>query len=173
MFDRILLALDDSPAGEVAALFCAALAREEGAAVHVLHVNERLVGGKGVTLRSRQEAIDLVDDAVRQLADAGVRAGGSVCVSSYRHVPQRIVATAHERSSDAIVLGSTRARRLGRLFSAQVRERTTRLTALPVLTAPSPLRVTSPRSVTNWTDGMGESLGTVPRSPAGRNPEMG
>jgi nucleotide-binding universal stress UspA family protein len=115
MFDRLLLALDDTPAGEVAALFCAALAGRSGASVHVLHVNERLVGGNGVTLRSRQESVDLVEAAVREFAEGGVRASGSVCVSTYRTVPQRIVATALERSADAIVLGSTRNRhRLGR-----------------------------------------------------------
>ena len=119
MFDRILLALDDSPAGEVATVFATALARRTGATVHVLHVNERLVGGGGLTLRSRQEATDLVSLAVRQLAEAGVRAGGSVSVSSYRAVPARIVAAAYERSADAIVLGSNRNRRLARLFSTQ------------------------------------------------------
>ena len=156
MFDRLLLALDDSPAGEVATLFAAALARRTGATVHVLHVNERLVGGNGVTLRTSRESTDLVRAAVGQLAHAGVRAGGSVCVSSYRNVPERIVSAALERSADAIVLGSTRNRRLGRLFSPQVRERTTRLTALPVLTAPSPLKVTSPAEVADWTDGLGQ-----------------
>jgi nucleotide-binding universal stress UspA family protein len=161
MFDRLLLALDDSPAGEVATLFAAALARRTGATVHVLHVNERLVGGNGVTLRSARESTDLVTAAVGQLADAGVRAGGSVCVSSYRNVPERIVSTALGRSADAIVLGSTRNRRLGRLFSPQVRERTTRLTALPVLTAPSPLKVTSPAGVADWTDGLGQVLDSL------------
>ena len=92
MFDRLLLALDDSPAGEVATLFAAALARRTDATVHVLHVNERLVGGNGVTLRSRDDATALVSAAVEQLAEAGVRAGGSVRVSSYRGVPSRIVA---------------------------------------------------------------------------------
>jgi nucleotide-binding universal stress UspA family protein len=158
MFDRLLLALDDSPAGEFATLFCVALANRTGATVHVLHVNERLVGGNGVTLRSRQESTDLVETAMRQLAEGGVRADGSVCVSSYRGVPKQIVAAALERSADAVVLGSTRNRRLGRLFSAQVRERTTRLTALPVLTAPSPLRVTSPSGAAEWTDGLGQAV---------------
>jgi nucleotide-binding universal stress UspA family protein len=158
MFDRLLLALDDSPAGDVATLFCAALARRSDAAVHVLHVNERLVGGNGVTLRTRQESTDLVEAAVRQLAESGVRASGSVCVSTYRAVPQRIVGTALERSADAIVLGSTRSRRLGRLFSARVRERTTRLTALPVLTAPSPLRITGPSEGVEWTGGLGQAV---------------
>jgi nucleotide-binding universal stress UspA family protein len=161
MFDRLLLALDDSPAGEVAVLFAAAVARRTGANVHVLHVNEHLVGGNGVTLRSGQESSDLVSDAVRQLARAGVRAAGSVRVSSYRNVPEQIVRTALERSADAIVLGSTRNRRLGRLFSAQVRERTTRLTALPVLTAPAPLKVTSPDEVAEWSDRLGPALDSL------------
>jgi nucleotide-binding universal stress UspA family protein len=143
MFDRILLALDDSPAGEVAVLFAGALAQRCDASVHVVHVNERILGGSGVTYRSRQEATDLVRVAVRQLADSRVSSGGSVCVAPYRGVPARIVAAAHDSGADAIVLGSTRNRRLGRLLAAQVRERTTRLTSLPVLTAPSPLKVTS------------------------------
>jgi nucleotide-binding universal stress UspA family protein len=164
MFDRLLLALDDSPAGEIATLFAAAVARRTGAAVHVLHVNEHLVGGNGVTLRSRQESIDLVTGAVRQLTEAGARAGGSVCVSSYRGVPHCIVTTALERSAGAIVLGSTRKRRLRRLFSGQVRERTTRLTALPVLTAPAPLKVTSPTGVADWSDGLDQALDSLLRS---------
>lgn len=161
MFDRLLLALDDSPAGEVATFFASALARRTGASVHVLHVNERLVGGNGVTLRSSRESTALVSSAVRQLAETGVRAGGSVRVSSYRGVAQQIVTAAQQRSADAIVLGSTRNRRLGRLFSGQVRERTTRLTPLPVLTAPAPLKVTSPAEMAEWSDGLGRALDSL------------
>ena len=126
--------------------------------MHVLHVNERLVGGNGVTLRSRREASDLVTDAVQQLAAAGVHAGGSVRVSSYRDVPARIVTCAHERGADAIVLGSHRHRRLRRLFAGQVRERTTRPTSLPVLTAPSPLRVTSAAGAGEGLPGLDQAL---------------
>lgn len=143
MFNRILLALDDSPAGEVALLFAGALATRTDASVHVFHVNERTVAGNGVSLRTRAEVADLVTNAVRQLAGVGVRASGSACSSSYRAVPAQIVDKATAVSADAIVLGSTRNRRWGRLFAAQVRERTTRLTSLPVLTAPSPLKVTA------------------------------
>ena len=92
MFNRILLALDDSPAGEMALLFSGALARRTGASVHVLHVNERMVAGNGLSLRSRDEVVDLVTDAVSQLAGAGVRASGSACTANYRAVPARIVA---------------------------------------------------------------------------------
>src|ERR1700728_560376 len=100
--------------------------------------------------------------AVAQLAESGVRASGSVCVSSYRGVPNRIVATALERSADAILLGSTRNRRLGRLFSGPVRERQTRLTALPVLTAPTPLKVTSPAAeAAHWSNGLDQALDSL------------
>ncbi len=163
MFTHILLALDETPAGDVAVLFTGALACRTGASVHVLHVNERLVGGNGVTLRSRREARDLVTDAVQQLATAGVRAGGSVCVSSYRGVPARIVTSAHERAADAIVLGSHRHRRLGRLFAGQVRERTTRLTSLPILTAPAPLKVTSAAGAGEGLPGLDQALDSLLR----------
>jgi nucleotide-binding universal stress UspA family protein len=143
MFDRILLALDDSPAGDMAALFAGALARRTGASVHVLHVNQRVVGGNGITLRTRVEATELVTRVVQDLAESGVQASGTVRVSAYRSVPGQIVAVARDRSADAIVLGSHRHRRLGRLYSARVRERTTRLTSLPLLTAPAPLKVRS------------------------------
>ena len=76
---------------------------------------------------------------MEQLGQAGVRADGSSCVASYRQVPTCIAEAALAHGADAIVLGSRRQRRLGRLFSPQVRERTTRLSLLPVLTAPSPL----------------------------------
>jgi nucleotide-binding universal stress UspA family protein len=150
MFDRILLAFDDSPASEMALLFAGALARRTGASVHVVHVNERIVACNGITLRTRDEASALVTDAVCQLAAAGVTASGSACVSGYRKIADRIVAKADAVSADAIVLGSTRRRRWRRVFAAQVRERTTRLSSLPVLTAPAPLSVASLPGPGTW-----------------------
>jgi nucleotide-binding universal stress UspA family protein len=141
MFDRILLAIDDSPSSEIATAFATAIARRSGASVHVFFVNEYLVSGGGVTLQTRDEAARLVNTAIEQLREAGVAAGGSARVAHYRKVAQCIVAAAEEHEVDAVVLGSRRQRRLQRVFSFQVRERVTRLTSLPVLTAPSPLTV--------------------------------
>jgi nucleotide-binding universal stress UspA family protein len=92
-----------------------------------------------------------------------VRADGSVRVSSYRGVPDRIVAVARERSADAIVLGSNRSRRLSRLFSARVRERATRITALPVLTASSPLEVTALGGAAAWGGALDQGLDSLLR----------
>ena len=137
MFDRILLALDDSPAGEVALLFAGALARRTGASVHVLHVNERIVAGNGITLRTRDEASD-VGHRRRPTAGRARRDGpsGSACVASTAASPARIVAKAVDGLGGRHRPRLHPNRRWGRLFAAQVRERTTRLTSLPVLTAP-------------------------------------
>jgi nucleotide-binding universal stress UspA family protein len=144
MFEQLLLAIDGSPASEVATSFAAAFAQHSSASVYVLCVNEYLVGGeRGLTLHTHDDIAQLLTGAVLQLRESGVSASGSSCVATYRHVPKRIVQTAHEQGVDAIVLGSNRHRRFGRLFSARVRERTTRLASLPVLTAPAPLKVLS------------------------------
>jgi nucleotide-binding universal stress UspA family protein len=140
MFEQLLLAIDDSPCSGVATDFALALAQRFGASVHVLFVNERLVGGAGLTLLSSEEATRLVGDAVRRLRGAGVRAAGSIHVSPHPQVAHRIVDVAQQQRSTAIVLGSHRRRRvLDRLFASRVRERVTRLSSLPVIVAPSPL----------------------------------
>jgi len=141
MFERFLLAIDDTPASEVATSFAAAVAQRSSATVHVLYVNEFLVGRRGLTVLTNEDVHRLVSNAVGELRASGVDAGGSSSTSSYRRVPNTIVEVAHARHVDAILLGSNRRRQWGRFFSPQVRERTTRLTTLPVVTAPSPLQV--------------------------------
>jgi nucleotide-binding universal stress UspA family protein len=141
MFTQLFLAIDDSPGSEVATAFATALARHHAASVHVFHVNEYLVGGRGLTLRTQADAKDLLAGVIDQLRTAGLTATGSSVRATYREVPSRIATAALERGSDAIVLGSLRHRRLGRLFSPNVRGRVMRLTSLPIVTAPSPLDV--------------------------------
>jgi len=139
MFGKLLVAVDNTDRSEVALSFAAAVAQHCSADVHVLHVNEFVVGTRGITLFSDEKAIKLVTEAMAQLRSEGVRASGSVRRALYRHVAPCVASMAAEISADAIVLGTGRNRRLGRLFSPQVRERTIRLTSLPVLVAPAPL----------------------------------
>ena len=117
MFQRFLLAIDETTAGELGVSFASALARENGASVHVFHANEFLLGGRGVTVETHEEAAHVVDSAVDQLRAAALA------------------------GADAIVMGSHRHRRFVRLFGRGIRERVTRITPLPVLTAPSPLKL--------------------------------
>lgn len=139
MFERLLLAIDDSAACDVATAFATAVARRCGAEVHVFHVNEYLVAGRATSFETMDEARQLVTRAVADLANAGIAASGSCQLASCRQVAQCIARIAESRRVDAIILGSHRHRRIGRLFSGQVRDRTTRLVSMPILTAPAPL----------------------------------
>ncbi len=140
---RILLALDNSAAGQVALSFTISLA-DEGTAVRVVHVNELQAGGRGVAVESRQEAARLVDDAIGDLLSSGVEATSLSRVALSSAIADQIVAEAARWSADTIVLGSHRRRGLSRLLGQGVRDRVIRLTHLPVLTAPAPLTVLAP-----------------------------
>ena len=76
MFNRILVATDGTDSGDAAVSFTAALAREHSATVRVVHVNELLVGGRGVATESEPEAMDIVDGAVARLRGAAVDVDG-------------------------------------------------------------------------------------------------
>jgi nucleotide-binding universal stress UspA family protein len=145
MFSRILLAVDDSASREVAISFATALARQSSGCVRVVHVNELLVGGRGFARETQAEAIGQLEHAVGALRSAGIRTEGSLYVADCFGVDVRIADAAAEWSADVIVLGSRRRRRLARLGGKGMRERVTRLTALPVLTAPAPLALTTAR----------------------------
>jgi nucleotide-binding universal stress UspA family protein len=140
MLKRILLALDSSDSGQVALSFTIALAGS-GTEVRVVHINEFLVGGHGQTVGTAGEARFLLDDAVLQLRCCGVTATGLVSAATCFTVADCIIAEADRWSADAIVLGSARRRGLRRFACHGVRERVTRFSSLPVLTAPAPLRV--------------------------------
>lgn len=143
MLNRILLALDSSDSGQVALSFAMALAGP-GAAVRVVHVNEFQLGGRGLTVETADEATALVADAVTELHRAGIQASGLAAVSTCFGVADHLVAEAGRWSADVIVLGSCRRQGMRRMFSRGVRERVLRLSYLPVLTAPAPLKMGKP-----------------------------
>jgi nucleotide-binding universal stress UspA family protein len=140
MFTRILLAIDDSPSGSAAVSHAIAMAGES-AAIHVIHVNEFAVGGRGHTLETRQEAAAVLETALADLRVAGISASGVVVPSTCFNVARRITDEAHAWPADVIVVGSRRRSRLGGLRGKGMRERITGLTSLPVMTSPPPLRV--------------------------------
>jgi nucleotide-binding universal stress UspA family protein len=140
MFKRILLALDSTDSGQVAISFTLALAGA-GTEVRILHINEFLVGGRGLTAETPTEARFLLDDAVLQLRCGGVMATGVVTTATCFSVSDYIIAEGDRWSADAIVLGSSRRRGLRRIACHGIRERVIRYSCLPVLTAPAPLRV--------------------------------
>jgi nucleotide-binding universal stress UspA family protein len=146
MFKRILLAIDDSPSGSAAVSFAIAMAKDSGA-VHVVHINELLVGGRGHTVETRLEATAVLDTAVAELLDAGVAATGVVFTANCFNVAPSIARAAAELPADVIVVGSRRRARFAVLRGKSMRERITAVTTLPVMTAPPPLRVDERRQM--------------------------
>jgi nucleotide-binding universal stress UspA family protein len=142
MFHQLLLAIDDSPATPVSVSFATALAREYSASVHVVHVNQYQLGGRGLTLLTETEATQLVDSAVRDLRAAGVPASGSVVRGTCFDVASRIVESAQVWSAHTIILGSQGHHRLfPRWRGHGVRQQVGRQATIPVVSAPAPLNV--------------------------------
>lgn len=141
MFERLLVAIDDSASGPVAVSFAAALARTHGAVVQVVHVNSFVLGGRGHTVLTTAEARDLVARAVRELRESGVPATGLVCRATPIDVPARLAEVAARWGADALVVGSRRLHRFPRLRGQGIREGLVRHSTLPVLAAPAPLHV--------------------------------
>jgi nucleotide-binding universal stress UspA family protein len=140
MFKRILLAIDGSPSGSAAASFVIAMAKDSGS-VHVVHINELLVGGRGHAVETRQEATAVLDTAVAELNDAGVTTTGVMLTTNCFNVAPSIAWAAADWSADVIVVGSRRRTRLAVWRGKSMRERITELTNLPILAAPPPLKV--------------------------------
>lgn len=140
MFQRILLALDAGTAGCVATSFTVALARQCQATVHVVHVNEYLAGGRGLTSESSAMAANLVADALRDMHAGGVSATGVTYRTTIFDIPAAICDLADQVRADVIVVGSRRRRRPWFVRNG-IRDRVARKTPLPVITAPAPLRV--------------------------------
>lgn len=143
VFNRVLLAVDGSTSGDVALDFASALAREGQSAVRVVHVNELIVGGRGVAYESESEAMEIVDRAVATLRNRGIEADGVHYLANCFTVADRIAEAAQDWGADAIVFGSRRRHRWTRFRGAALRERVTALSGLPVLTAPAPLKMGS------------------------------
>lgn len=138
---RILLAVDGSTSGEVALDFASSLALDGNSRVRVVHVNELIVGGRGVAYETEAEAMEIVDRAVAMLRGRGIEADGVHYLANCFAVAQRIAEAAHDWGADAIVFGSRRHHRWTRLRGGALRERVTSLSGLPVVTAPAPLKV--------------------------------
>ena len=140
MFTRILLAVDRTESADVAVSFTSALARESGAQVRVVHVNQLLVGGRGFAEETEVEAMDIVDTAVGVLRSNGVLADGVHFLANCFTLGDRIAESALAWGADVIVFGSRRRRWLPSLGRG-LRERVTELTGIPTLVAPAPLRL--------------------------------
>ena len=110
MYDRIVVAVDDSEQSQRAAAAACALAKLSGGTVQLLHVRERQdvigKGGGSFDVEYAEEAKALVAKAEEPFAAAGVAVTSKVVHVAIGHIAEEIVKAAEEGDADTIVMGS-------------------------------------------------------------------
>lgn len=140
---RLLLALDQFESGQSALDYVTGFAVETSAAVWVFHMREIPNSLRIPPMDTVAEADDLIDKAVICLRRAGVSAAGRSVSVRQRLAGNRLVEEASLMKCDAIVLGSQRLRGMRRLSGRGFRDHLLRHSSLPVVVAPTPLRIRS------------------------------
>jgi nucleotide-binding universal stress UspA family protein len=101
----------------------------------VLHLREREVIARmgQVPAESESEAGSKIDEAVKGLADAGVRAQGEVRDTLFGHAAREIVEDAKLHDVDIIIMGSRGRNELAGLVLGSTAHKVIHLTDRPVL----------------------------------------
>ena len=106
MFEKILVAVDGSEGARKALELAAGLGKRTNAELLVLHVREVEVGKFSGAMEPPQEARDLVNEIVAELADEGLVVKGQIRGAPFGRAAKEIVEEAEEAGCDAIVMGS-------------------------------------------------------------------
>lgn len=135
MYDKILVAIDHSAASDRALAAAKDLAALSKGEVWVLHLQEREVIARmgDVPVESESEAGATVEDAVKLLVDAGLRAHGEVRETLFGHAAREIVADAKLHDVGVIVMGSRGRSELAGLVLGSTAHKVIHLTERPVL----------------------------------------
>lgn len=135
MFEYILTALDGSPHDTRTLAATKELAKLAGGQVRIVHVREgHFIGRAGfVPNEEPDEAAQLVDRAVADLVDAGVKATGTVRASISGLVVAEILAEAEECGASVIVMGTRGVNDLTGLLVGSTAHKVLHLGRLPVL----------------------------------------
>jgi nucleotide-binding universal stress UspA family protein len=134
---RILMAVAGGSDVAPAVRAAAAVARPGHGSVMVVHVSQAVLGVQGFAyLESEQEIQGTLDQAIKQLADAGVTAEGMVVKSG--PVARAVAQVAADWGAELIVTGSARMGGLASLMLGSVSHDLLRTTEVPVLVAERP-----------------------------------
>ena len=108
MYERLLVALDQSEISERVLNEAEGLARAADSEVFVLHLREReVIDRLGlVPTEKEKEAHEVADKAVKALTAAGVRAHGEVHEAIFGHAAKEIVEAAKSHNASLIIMGS-------------------------------------------------------------------
>lgn len=136
MYDRILVAIDNSEMSDRAVLAARDLATLSEGEVWVLHLREREIATKtGVLLTDEtiEDANAEVAGAVEVLTQAGVKAHGEVGITFYGYAARGIIDGAVEHDADVIIMGSRGRSDLAGLILGSTAHKVIHLTDRPVL----------------------------------------
>ncbi|MEP7025308.1 MAG: universal stress protein [Actinomycetota bacterium] len=136
MYERVLAAVDHSEAARSVLGAVQELALLSHGEVWVLHVQEReplAKGGGMVSMETTSEAQQVVDLAVDELAQAGVKVHGEVRHSIYGYAARVIVDSAAEHEAGTIVMGSKGRGDLAGLLLGSTAHKVIHLSDRPVL----------------------------------------
>jgi nucleotide-binding universal stress UspA family protein len=138
MFDKILVAIDDSEHTGRLLTIAGDFATKFGAEIFVLHVLETGFVGKAgvVNLESSDDVHKLVNDAVATFTSQGLKATGTVRAGLHGRVALEIFEQAHEVGAQAIVTGTHGLGSIEGMLVGSTTQKLLHVTDLPVLVVP-------------------------------------
>jgi nucleotide-binding universal stress UspA family protein len=142
MYSRILVAVDDSPTSNLALQHACGLARDQNAALRLVHVVDEL----NINLETpqalaafqqaaRRAGRTILDKALAEARRAGVEADTRLLeVDTFQHrIADKVLKEAGAWPADLVVVGTHGRRGLNHLLLGSVAESIVRLSPLPVL----------------------------------------
>jgi nucleotide-binding universal stress UspA family protein len=140
MFTKVVWATDGSQHAD-RALDCAVeVAKRDGAALHVVHVVEKLISGRASGLdafANEDEIRAKVERQARSIQnDNGLRTSVHVVAGLSNHIADQIVEIAGQAGAPLIVVGTRGRGPLGSLLLGSVTQRLLHVASCPVLAVP-------------------------------------
>jgi len=135
MYDRLLLAVDNSDAAGPVIDVARELASLSDGEVWVLHVREKEVMPRGgfFTIEAGAQAQSVVERAAKELDDAGIKAHYELRHAIYGQAADEIVAAARAHDAGVIVMGSRGRSDLTALMLGSTAHKVIHLSDRPVL----------------------------------------
>ncbi|MGO8877125.1 MAG: universal stress protein [Acidimicrobiales bacterium] len=135
MFEKILVALDESEHSKKALATAGDLAEMSKGEVRVVHVREVPLGMGGplTEIEPSQEALAFVDESVKSLTARGITASGAVRNSHNGRIAAEIIDESGSFGASVIVVGSRGVTALEGLVIGSIAHKVLHLSTLPVV----------------------------------------
>ena len=147
MFTNIIWATDGSEYSDRALDYAIQMAQRERTGLHVVHVDEKLVGVRMAGMDARVDEGEIVSNIKYQAAaieaQNGINTTVHISAANTGAVAERIAEVARDTGADLIIVGTRGRSALAGALLGSVTQRLLHLAACPVLAVP-PLRPTLP-----------------------------